>query len=98
MTEDLARAGARARKGVALTILAAMALAALVDYGLDGLFGFAFLLLLAVVSLRLGREEGGKRRGDELGPFDYHRRYDPAVRYDPIYRGLYPWIFRDDEE
>lgn len=71
---------------------------ALVDYGLDGLFGFAFLLLLAVVSLRLGRKEGGKRWGDELGPFDYHRRYDPAVRYDPIYRGLYPWIFRDDEE
>ena len=97
MTEALARVGARARKGVALAILAAMALAALVDYGLDGLFGFAFLLL-AVVSLRLGREEGGKRRGDELGPFDYHRRYDPAVRYDPTYRVLYPWIFRDDEE
>ena len=89
--------GARARKGVALAILAAMALAALVDYGLDGLFGFAFLLL-AVVSLRLGREEGGKRWGDKLGPFDYHCRYDPAVRYDPTYRGLYPWIFRDDEE
>lgn len=97
MTEDLARVGARARQGVALAILAAMALAALVDYGLDGLFGFAFLLL-AVVSLRLGREEGGKRRGDELGPFDYHRRYDPAVRYDPTYRVLYPWVFRDDEE
>ena len=81
--------GALFRWGVVI----AGALYVLVHYGLSGLYGFAILAGLVLLSAWLRSREDEQPREDLPNEFDEHK-FGPTDRQklcDPVYRSIYPW-------
>lgn len=99
MNQDFPKVEMTFKRWVIAAVAAAIGWWALLDNGLTGLLSVGLLGLLVLASLRLGRaDHRGKGLNDEFGPFDYLYRHAPNFRHNPMYRGLYPWIFDDDDD